>query len=84
MLFSLRQIRFVPVANKPPSVHASSSALNHSKSNKITKADVIKNQNSPSHESPDQDQIRSSASNTQTHPLDLSLSSQSVKFTQGS
>ena len=71
-------------ATENTSVQASSSALPPTKPIKTPKTDVVKNQNSPENELPDNNQDIPSVSHTQTHPLDLSLSTQSSKFGQSS
>ena len=71
-------------ANKTTAGQASSSALPPPKPIKTPKTDVVKNQNSPENELPDINQDIPSVSHTQTHPLDLSLSTQSSKFGQSS
>ena len=67
-------------ATENTSVQASSST----KPIKTPKTDVVKNQNSPEYEIPNNNQNIPSVSPIQTHPLDLSVSTQSSKFEQSS
>ena len=67
-------------ATENTSVQASSST----KPIKTPKTDVVKNQNSPEYEIPNNNQNIPSVSPTQTHPLDFSVSTQSSKFEQSS
>ena len=71
-------------ATESASVQASSSALPPTKPIKTSKTDVVKNQNSPEYEIPNNNQNIPSVSPTQTHPLDFSVSTQSSKFEQSS